>query len=161
MITVNERFEVPAAPQTVWDVLSDPRAVVSCVPGASLGEEREAGEFDARVEVRFGPTRVTFHAKVVLELNAAAMEGRLTARGKDAQGGARLNAKAVFRVSERPGGTGSIVGIEGDVEIGGRLATLIEGGASVVVQRMSAEFARALAARCAEPSSARGEAGGA
>ena len=38
MIEVNERIEVPSAPQVVWSLLSDPRAVVGCVPGAALGD---------------------------------------------------------------------------------------------------------------------------
>jgi hypothetical protein len=42
------------------------------------------------------------------------------------------------------------VSIDGTVEVLGRLASLIEGGAGVVVRRMSGEFAERLAARCSE-----------
>ena len=41
MIEISERVEVPAAPRIVWDVLSDPRTVVDCVPGAKLGDRLE------------------------------------------------------------------------------------------------------------------------
>ena len=35
MIEINEQFDVPTAkPRVVWDLLSDPHAVVGCVPGA-------------------------------------------------------------------------------------------------------------------------------
>ena len=69
MIEISERVEVPAAPRIVWDVLSDPRAVVECVPGAKLGDRLEDGSYDATLMVKFGPAKVTFRAKVALELD--------------------------------------------------------------------------------------------
>jgi len=149
MIEVNERIEVPSAPRIVWDLLSDPRAVVACVPGAVLGDEREDGSFDATLTVKFGPAKVTFHARIALELDAAAMVGHVTAKGKDNQGGTRVRAKMTFKVTEQAEPPGSTVPIEAQVEISGRLATLVEGGATLVVKRMTGEFSERLAARCA------------
>jgi carbon monoxide dehydrogenase subunit G len=150
MIDVNERVDVPSAPKTVWDLLSDPRAVVDCVPGATLGDQHEDGSFDAGVTVKFGPAKVSFKAKVALELDAAAMTGNVTSRGKDNQGGARFHTTMTFKVVEQPEAPGSTILIAAQVEISGRLATLIETGASLVVKRMTAEFSQRLAARCAE-----------
>ena len=150
MIDVNERVDVPSAPKTVWDLLSDPRAVVDCVPGATLGDQHEDGSFDAGVTVKFGPAKVSFKAKVALELNAAEMTGNVTSRGKDNQGGARFHTTMTFKVVEQSEAPGSTILIAAQVEISGRLATLIETGASLVVKRMTAEFSQRLAARCAE-----------
>ena len=90
MIEVNERIDVASAPRIVWDLLSDPRAVVACVPGAALGDEHDDGSFDATLTIKFGPAKVTFRARVALELDAAAMAGHVTTRGKDNQGGTRF-----------------------------------------------------------------------
>jgi carbon monoxide dehydrogenase subunit G len=76
------------------------------------------------------------------------MQGRLSARGKDKQGGARFEATATFAVIDQPSGAGAVVSTHGQVDISGRLASIIEGGAGVVVKRMSAEFASCLSARC-------------
>ena len=149
MIELHERFDVPAAPERVWEVLSDPYAVVGCVPGASIVGQDEDGSLDTSVVVRFGPTRVTFRARAALELDAAAREGRVSAQGKDSVGGTRMRSTATFGVRPGPGGSGSRVSIDGTVEVLGRLAALIEGGAGVVVKRMAGEFAERLAARCA------------
>ncbi|MGZ8212840.1 MAG: SRPBCC domain-containing protein, partial [Burkholderiales bacterium] len=92
MIEINEQFDVSSPPRTVWDLLSDPEAVVTCVPGATLGEKHEDGSFDGGVTVKFGPARVTFRARVELELDPAEMTGRVNSRGKDSQGGTRFNA---------------------------------------------------------------------
>ena len=150
MIDVNERVDVPSAPRTVWGLLSDPRAVVDCVPGATLGDQQQDGSFDAGVTVKFGPAKVTFQARVALELDAVAMSGNVTARGKDNQGGARFHTTMTFKVVEQTQAPGSTILIEAQVEISGRLATLIETGALLVVKRMTAEFSQRLAARCAE-----------
>ena len=150
MIEINEQFEVPSAqPRTVWDLLSDPQAVVECVPGATLGEKHEDGSFDGGLTVKFGPARVTFRARIELELDEAAMTGRVTSRGKDNQGGTRFTTAMSFRVVEAAEQPGSSVLITGETEIAGKLEGLVESGAKIVIKRMSAEFAENLAARCA------------
>ena len=67
MIEINEQFDVPhAQPRVVWDLLSDPHAVVECVPGAVLGDEHET-ELDGSL-TSVGPARVTFRDRIELEL---------------------------------------------------------------------------------------------
>jgi carbon monoxide dehydrogenase subunit G len=148
MIEVDERFEVAAAPLSVFQLLADPHAVVGCVPGAAIVGEQPDGSFDTTLTVKFGPVGVAFQARAVLELEAQALCGRLSARGKDKQGGARFEATATFSVADHPSGSGAIVSTHGQVDISGRLASLIEGGAGVVVKRMSAEFISCLSERC-------------
>lgn len=154
MIEVNERIEVPATPRIVWELLSDPRAVVDCVPGAALGEEQEDGSFDATVTVKFGPAKVTFHAKVMLELDTTGMAGHVTARGKDNQGGTRFRTTMTFKVEEQAEAAGSVIPIDAQVEISGRLASLVESGAKLVVKRMTGEFSERLVAKCAAANAA-------
>ena len=147
MIEINEQFDVPSEPRTVWNLLSHPHAVVECVPGAALGEEHEDGSFDGTLTVKFGPARVTFKARIELEIDDAAMTGRVIARGKDSQGGTRFRATMSFRVAEKTTEPGTIVLITGENEISGKLAGIVESGAKIVIRRMSAEFAENLAAR--------------
>src|SRR3981081_2692265 len=109
MIEVDERFEVAAPPLTVWQLLADPHAVVGCVPGAAIVGEQADGSFDTTLTVKFGPVGVAFRARAVLELRADARTGRLTAQGKDKQGGARFEATATFSVVEHPSGSGAVV----------------------------------------------------
>ena len=149
MIEIHERFDVPSAPEEVWAVLSDPQAVVGCVPGASIVGQSEDGTLDTSVVVKFGPTRVTFRAQAKLELDEATRQGNVSAQGKDSIGGTRMRSTARFGVTPGPGASGSAVSIDGTVEVSGRMASLIEGGASLVVKRMSGEFAQRLAERCA------------
>src|SRR5262245_61252904 len=101
MIEVNERVDVAADRKAVWALLSDPRAVVECVSGASLGEQQEDGSYDAGITVKFGPAKVAFKAKVSIDFDPATMSGTVSSRGKDNQGGTRFSTQMNFKVVER------------------------------------------------------------
>jgi carbon monoxide dehydrogenase subunit G len=148
MIEISERIEVAASPSAVWAILSDPHAVVECLPGASLGEAHDDGSFDATMVVKFGPAKVTFHARVALELDEAGRSGNVTSRGKDNQGGTRVRASMNFKAMEQSDPPGTVIPIDAEVEITGRLASVVESGAKIVVKRMTADFTERLAARC-------------
>jgi uncharacterized protein len=147
MIEITETFSVAAPPEDVWRLLADPAAVVGCVPGAAIVSHNDDGSLETTLTVRFGPLSVTFQAHAELELDEHEREGRIRARGRDKQGGARFQASASFGVT--PSDAGSVVTTRGEVDLSGRLASMIETGAGVVVKRMSAEFADCLRARCA------------
>lgn len=149
MIEIHERIEVPASASTVWGILSNPHAVVDCVPGAALGEAQEDGSFDATLVVKFGPAKVKFQARVALELDEATKSGHVSARGKDNQGGTRIRATMRFRVEQQENAAGSSIPIDSEVEITGRLASLVESGAKIVTRHMTAQFSERLTARCA------------
>jgi carbon monoxide dehydrogenase subunit G len=149
MIEVNERVDVAASPDAVWELLSNPHAVVNCVEGAKLGAQNEDGTFDASMVVKFGPAKVTFNTRILLELDPAARSGSVSARGKDTQGGTRVRATMKFSVVETTEPAGSSILITAEVEVGGKLAHLVEGGASFVVKRMTKDFSEKLAATLA------------
>jgi carbon monoxide dehydrogenase subunit G len=159
MIEVDEQFEVAVPAEVVRQVVADPYTVVDCDPGAAIVGENPDGSFDTTLTVKFGPMSIAFQARAVLDLSADTRTGSLSAQGKDNQGGARFAATATFRVTGQPAGSGAVIStngavisIHGQVEISGRLASVIEGGPGIVVKRMSAEFARCLSARTSPPS---------
>ena len=149
MISVHERFHVPSDPDTVWRIVSNPEEVVPCIPGAALEERHEDGSFSGCIVVQFGPAKVKFNARVTFEADHVAKVGRVTGRGKDMAGGTRAEMAFTFSVGDDPAGT-TVAG-DGEMDIKGRLASMIEAGASVVVKRMLAEFSHNLTARCAPP----------
>jgi carbon monoxide dehydrogenase subunit G len=147
MIEVNERIEVPASPQAVWEVLSDPHAVAECVPGAALGDKQEDGSYDATLTVKFGPARVAFRARFTLTLDPADKSGQVESRARDNQGGTRVKTNMQFKVLDGAAPGSSVVPIDAQVEITGKLASLVESGANLVVKHMTKEFSERLAAK--------------
>ncbi|MFZ3555139.1 MULTISPECIES: SRPBCC domain-containing protein [unclassified Streptomyces] len=151
MITITEEIAVPSPPDRVWEVISDPKAVVSCIGGADLGPSHEDGSFDGTLAIRFGGIRVTFAARISLDLDESAHEGRLTARGADGQGATRFSAEATFRVVEAGSPDSAQVFCDGEIKLNGKLAKLIESGAGAVVSRMTKEFTERFVEVCAAP----------
>src|SRR3954451_15629843 len=109
MIEVNEQFDVPSSPERVWTVLSDPPAVVSCVPGAAIVGQNDDGSFDVALTVKFGPLRIVFQSRVTMELDDATHEGRIVGQGRDKQGATKIRGTATFRLVGQDGGVGSTV----------------------------------------------------
>ncbi|MFC4055473.1 alpha/beta fold hydrolase [Actinomadura syzygii] len=149
MIDINEKFTVAAAPERVYEVLSDPNAVVECVAGASLGDSHEDGSFDGMMTVKFSALRISFKGRVKLDLDPGTRSGTVHARGRDGQGGTKFQANATFQITPVDGGASSEVTATGEVELSGKLASVIEGAATAVVKRMTGEFVEALSLRCA------------
>ena len=147
MIEVKERVEVPALPQVVWKVLSDPYAVVECVPGAAVGDKQEDGSYDATLTVKFGPAKVAFRARFTLELDPAGLSGQVVSKARDNQGGARVKTNMAFKVLAGDAPGTSVIPIDAQVEITGKLASLVESGANLVVKHMTKEFSERLAAK--------------
>ncbi|MFD7714974.1 SRPBCC domain-containing protein [Streptomyces sp. NPDC059814] len=149
MISITEEIAVPSPPERVWEIISDPSAVVSCIGGAELGPSHDDGSFDGTLAIRFGGLRVKFAARVSLDLDETTHEGRLAARGADGQGATRFSAGATFRVVEGDTPGASRVFCDGEIKLNGKLAKLIESGAGMVVSRMTKEFTDQLVQRCA------------
>lgn len=148
MITIAERIRVPHSPEIVWQVLSDPATVVSCIDGSELGAQHDDGTFDARLAVKFAAIKVAFAARIALDLDDAERVGRMEARGADSRGSTRVQGDATFSVV--PVGTASDVVLDGTIELNGQLAALVTTGAAVVVDRMTRVFAEKLTEKCAE-----------
>ncbi|MFC5827828.1 SRPBCC domain-containing protein [Nonomuraea insulae] len=151
MISITEEIAVPSPRARVWEVISNPADVVSCINGAELGAAHDDGSFDGTLVVKFGAVRVRFAAQVTLELAEDEREGRLSARGRDGQRATRFTAEATFRVVEGDGPGDARVAVNGEITINGKLASLVESGAGAVVTRMTREFSDQLLQRCAGP----------
>ncbi|MCC6472482.1 MAG: carbon monoxide dehydrogenase [Burkholderiales bacterium] len=149
MFEVHEEIQVPYPPRLVWSLLSDPATVVDCVPGAELIEDRGDGTYDGAMSVQFGPIKVTFTADVSLALDHAAMSGGVNARGKDKQVTTRFRSTLKFKVNEHTEASSAIIPVSAHVEVSGRLASIVETGAKVVVKRLVNAFSERLAQRCA------------
>jgi carbon monoxide dehydrogenase subunit G len=147
LITIAQRVSIPHPPDIVWSVLSDPHKVVACIDGSRLGEFHDDGSFDALMAVRFAAIKVSFKARANLVLDESAQTGRLEAKGSDNRGSTRVQGHANYSVQPDP--AGSVVILEGQIDIGGALASLITTGASIVVDRMTKSFTDSLTSTCA------------
>jgi uncharacterized protein len=145
-IEVSELVEVAAPPDRVWALITDPRVVVESVPGATLVAERADGTLEGTLAVKLGPTRVEFGGEAVPEFDPVLRQGTLVAEGADKGGRSRARATTTFRVEEATAG-GSIIVINGTIELAGGLSGFLQTGGVHLARRMMKDFGDQLASR--------------
>lgn len=144
-VEIGEKFDVPLSPEAAWQLLTDPRVVVSCMPGASITEERADGTLTGSLNVKLGPTAVKFSGELSPHFDDATRRGEIDARGADNGGKSRAKALVTLRVDQGEG-EGSTISIDGRIDVLGGLAPFARTGGVHLTRRMVAEFSANLAA---------------
>jgi carbon monoxide dehydrogenase subunit G len=139
-ITLTESFRVNAPIERVWGYLTNPREVVSCLPGAQLGEVESERAFRGAVKVRVGPVTASFQGRAEFaELDQSRHLVRVVGSGRDPAGG---NTAALRMTSTLQGnGNATEVRVEASVDLGGRLMQFGRGMVEEVSRQLFAQFA--------------------
>lgn len=141
----------------MWALLGEPRDVVACLPGASLGERRADGRYPATIAVRVGPISVEFSGLATITPDEGAGTVAIRAEGRDRARTTR--AAADISVSLSAEGAGSAIEVRGAFEFAGPLAHLAESVGGSVAARTMAAFAEGIARRVVPPDGGTGSEG--
>jgi carbon monoxide dehydrogenase subunit G len=144
MIHVREKFEVPAAPEEVWNLLSDPARIAPCIPGATLGSLNSNGRYPGTMSVRFGATVVAFRGEVSLGYDHSARTCTIEGRGADRKGVSNASASWIVKVT---GDIGTTVDVDGRFDLTGPLAAFARTGGIHVARALLADFFDNIAVR--------------
>ena len=142
MIELKEKFSVPAPPDEVWPLISDPAVVAACIPGAELTELTADGAHRGKVTFKFGPTVAVFRGEARLTYDHPVKRCLIEARGIDQKGASR--ARARFEVEARGIDTTDVT-LEGGFEVAGPLEMFASAGGVHVARVLLAEFAANIA----------------
>jgi carbon monoxide dehydrogenase subunit G len=117
-MTLEGTFTIPAPRDRVWQLLMDPAAIASCVPGCQAFEP--LGDDKYRVKLTAGVAAVTgtFEGTVALTEQVAPTSYRLVMEGSGAPG--FVNGDAVMTLTEADGAT--TVAVSATVDVGGTIA---------------------------------------
>jgi len=145
VIELTEKFSVPAPPDEVWPLMSDPAVIAACIPGAELNELTPDGAHRGKVTFKFGPTVAVFRGEARLTYDHPVKRCLIEARGIDQKGASR--ARARFEVEARGADTTQVteVTIEGGFEVAGPLEMFASAGGVHVARVLLAEFATNIA----------------
>ena len=125
-------YEFDTAPEKVWQVLTDPEALRSCIPGCEKMDALGNNEYAATITVSMGPIRSKFDAKVTMVDLQPFESYKLIVEGNGPSGFVRGESQIKLTGS----GSKTTVDVDSDSSSGGLLAR--------VGQRMVESFARSM-----------------
>jgi|SRR5579859_195872 len=86
-IQIEKTFQVKEPIEQVWGLLSDPRRVAACVPGAKISEQVNATTYKGAISVKVGPSATDYNGEVqILRLDEENHQIELVGKGQDARG---------------------------------------------------------------------------
>ncbi len=84
---INKTFQVEQPIDKVWQYLSDPEKIVTCVPGATLTEKIDDTHFKGEVTAKFGPVKAKYNGDITIsELDKDNHNMVLVGKGLDSKG---------------------------------------------------------------------------
>jgi uncharacterized protein len=162
-VRIEKTFRVQEPVEKVWKFLSDPRKVVTCVPGAQITEAIDERTFKGSISVRVGPSVTDYRGEVRIErLDPAAHEIELVGKGQDVRGKGSASMKMTGKLNALPDGETEVVGIS-EVNVVGMLAQfgarMINDVSDVIFGEFTENFQRLLKQEGATDSSASTDSG--
>jgi len=143
----------------LFALLADVERVAPCLPGATLeGLDPSGTAWKGRMRVRIGPVTASYAGTLrQLEVDPERRRAVLLASADEEHGAGDAEARMVTSVE--PDGDGSLVRIDSDVQLRGRVAQFGRGAIDKIAGRMLSEFADNLEREAGAPAGAVATAG--
>jgi carbon monoxide dehydrogenase subunit G len=132
-----------APPDRVWDLLMDPAAISSCIPGCTRFEPDGDDRYQVTLTVSLAAITGTYDGTVVLTDKTPGTSYRLVTEGHGRPG----FVKGTSVISLRPDGDATAVDVSGAVHTGGPIARVGQRLIGGVAKMMLDRFFRCLQSR--------------
>lgn len=141
---IENAFEVPAAPDRAWALLTDVPRVVPCIPGAELERVVDESTWQVLQRVKLGPISLQFRSELKqTELNDADRRAVLSVNAKEVRG--RGGAEATIESSLAPVENGTRVTLVTELSLRGSVAQYGRPVVGSVAEELTKQFATSLA----------------
>jgi carbon monoxide dehydrogenase subunit G len=154
---IDNEFTVNVAIGEAWTVLTDLEGIAPCLPGAQLtGVDDDV--FTGKVKIKVGPVISNYAGTArFIEKDDATYRAVIDAKGKDSRGNG--SAAAMISAQLRAEGDSTIVSVNTELNITGKIAQFGSGMIKEVSAKLLGQFAdnletKLLAPNAAEPPSA-------
>src|SRR5918997_3174316 len=145
---IHNEISLHAPADELFEFLSDVERVGPCLPGATI-EGRDGDDYAGSMKVKVGPINATYQGKLrFLELDKDARRAVMRARADEVNG--QGNAEASITTEVEDAGDESVIRMDTDLQMRGKVAQFGRGAMEKISQRMFEEFARNIEARFAE-----------
>lgn len=146
---IEKTFQVAEPVERVWAVLSDPRKVATCVPGAQITEQVDEKTYKGTISVRVGPSVTDYKGEVQLvRLDQQNHEIEIVGKGQDVRGRGSASMRMTGKLGALENG-GTEVSSSSELNVVGILAQMGSRVISEVSNIMFEEFTKNFQARLA------------
>ena len=143
-VKISKTFEVKQPVAQVWEFLSDPRKVATCIPGAQITEALDERRYLGTVNAKVGPVLTDYKGELIVErLDAQNYEIGLLGKGIDVKGKGSASMKMTGKLRTLPDGGTEVAGIS-EITITGLLAQFGSRVVEEVSNQMFAQFTSSL-----------------
>jgi hypothetical protein len=137
---IEERFEVQAPVERVWQYLIDPKRVVECLPGAELLEQKDDQTFLGAIKVKVGPLSMSYKGQAKFtEVNEQTHQVRMVGDAREVTGSGSTKVSMLSTVVPLASG-GSEISVNADVELVGKIVQFGRGMIEEVSRQMFRQF---------------------
>ena len=137
---IEERFEVKAPVERVWQYLIDPQRVVHCLPGAELLEQQDERTFVGAIKVKVGPLSMSYKGQgKFTEINEETHQVRMVGDAREVGGSGSTKVSMLSTVSPLESG-GCEVLVNADIDLVGKIVQFGRGMIEEVSRQMFRQF---------------------
>ena len=157
-IQIEKTFQVKEPIDPVWSMLSDPKRVAICVPGAKITEQIDEKNYKGTISVRVGPTTTDYNGEVqIVRLDSQNHEIEILGKGQDVKGRGSASMKMTGKARSLEDGGTEVTSIS-EVNVVGILAQMGSRVISEVSNIMFGQFVKNFQAQLQQPAGAPSEA---
>ena len=117
---VTGTYSFNAAPERVWDLMMDPAAIASCIPGCETLVPDGPDRYRAKISIGLAAITGTYEGTVVITEKIGKSAYRLAVEGQGKPGFVKGDAAIAIRGE----GAGTVIDVTGTVHTGGAIARL-------------------------------------
>ena len=137
---IEQRFEVKAPVERVWNYLIDPKRVVQCLPGAELLEQQDERTFLGAIKVKVGPLSMSYKGQAKFtEINEETHQVRMVGDAREVGGSGSTKVSMLSTVTPLADG-GSEVLVNADIDLVGKIVQFGRGMIEEVSRQMFRQF---------------------
>ena len=153
-IKIEKSFQVKEPIEKVWSLLSDPRRVAACVPGAKITDQVDEKTYKGTISVKVGPSATDYKGELEIVRNDAENhELEILGKGQDVRGRGSASMKMTGKLRGLDDGGTEVTSIS-EVNVVGILAQMGSRVISEVSNIMFAQFIRNFQAQLQQPADA-------
>jgi carbon monoxide dehydrogenase subunit G len=153
-IQIEKKFQVKEPVDQVWSLLSGPKRVASCVPGAKITEQVDEKTYKGTITVRVGPSATDYKGELeIVRLDSNNHELEMIGKGQDVSGRGSASMKMTAKATSLPDG-GTEVASVAEVNVVGILAQMGSRMINEVSNILFAQFIKNFQAQLEQPAGA-------